>query len=95
MNSRNFFLEEALLYFEEGFASKTRRRFARNGMAFTAVFRSFSLTERASRRAVFMSALVGSVKSESNSLSLRAMANSSLPKRKYMLGMGEMMKDEL
>src|ERR1044072_3566995 len=86
MNSRNFLRADGLLYFEEGFARRTNLRFARNGMALTALFRSFSSMERASRRAVFMSALVGSVKSESNSLSLRVIANSSLPKRKYRLG---------
>src|SRR5215213_944511 len=85
-NSRNFLRTDGLLYLEEGFCSSTRRRLARNGMALTALFRSSSLAERASSRAVFMSALVGSAKSDSNSLSLRVMANSSLPKRKYMLG---------
>jgi hypothetical protein len=68
-----------LLYFAEGFASNTNRRLARNGMALTALFRSSSLMERASKRAVFMFALVGSVKSDSKSLSLREIANSSLP----------------
>ena len=50
-----------------------------HGMELTALFRSFSVMERASRRVVFISAVVGSVNSDSKSLSLRVMANSSLP----------------
>ena len=84
--AKKFLRVDALLYFVEGFAKYTNRRLARNGMALTALFKSVSLMVRASRRAVFMSALVGSVKSDSKSLSLRLMANSSLPKRKWMLG---------
>src|ERR1051325_3951306 len=61
-NSRNFLRADGLLYFVEGFCNNTKRRLARNGMALTALLNSSSLIERASRRAVFMSALVGSVK---------------------------------
>ncbi len=50
MYSRNFFLEDALLYLEEGFDNNTKRLLARNGMALMALLRSLSLAERASRR---------------------------------------------
>src|SRR5688500_14333395 len=69
-NSKNFLRVDGLLYFEEGFVRNTKRLFARNGMALTALFRSFSLMERASRRAVFISELVGLGNSGSETLIL-------------------------
>ena len=78
-NSSNFLRSVGLLNFPDGFDKITSRFGARNGMALIALFRSFSLIVRASRRAVFMSALVGSGNSDSNSRTRRMMANSSLP----------------
>ncbi|WP_345296538.1 hypothetical protein [Candidatus Villigracilis affinis] len=78
-NSKNFFRVDGLLNFPDGPAIKTSLFDARKGIALTALLRSFSVMVRASRRVVFMSAVVGSVKSDSKSLSLRVIANSSLP----------------
>src|SRR3990170_3867853 len=73
-NSPNFLREAGLLYLEDGFERMTSLFGARKGMALTALFKSFSVIVRASRWAVFIPAVVTSLKSDSKSLIMGMMS---------------------